>query len=175
VDVGLDHRRVEAHPSPLHRFFGAGDIYDAVMDLRDRRWPESQAPPAHRLGIGHLTAADAGEVAIHQIGPHLPFQNLVAPIADMLQHQKAQNHLGRRAGTAVRRALRMPPRQGAVHRRHQMIVRQHPIGVPHPRFAEVGDLCGDQPVAKASLPAAMLDHAFVPSDLAAALSERSRS
>jgi hypothetical protein len=69
----------------------------------------------------------------------------------------------------------MPTRQGAVHRRHQMIVRQHPIGVPHPRFAEVGDLCGDQPVAKASLPAAMLDHAFVPSDLAAALSERSRS
>jgi hypothetical protein len=104
----VDHRRVEAHPSPLHRFFGAGDIYDAVWICAIAAGPRAKPHRPIVLASGTLPPSTRVKSRYTRLARHLPFQNLVAPVADMLQHQKAQNHLGRRAGTAVRRALRMP-------------------------------------------------------------------
>jgi len=69
------------------RIFGLGDPDNSLVNLFDGLRPESQAPAAHCLGIGHLRAADAGEVAVHQIGAHFAFQHTIAPIADVLEDQ----------------------------------------------------------------------------------------
>jgi len=81
---------------------------------------------AHGLGVGHLRPADPGEVAVHQIGAHLPFQYAVTPVAQVLEHQQTQHHLGRNTAPAAGAALRMPLGQGLGDRRHDFLVRQHP-------------------------------------------------
>ena len=63
----------------------------ASIDLR----AHGEAPAAHRLGVGDFAAADAREVAIHQVRPDFAFQGRIAPIAQVLQHEQPQHHLGR--------------------------------------------------------------------------------
>src|SRR5467141_2184369 len=57
-------------------------------------------------------------------------------------------------------ALPMPLGQGLVDRRHDLLVGQHPIGVLHPRFVQILDLLGNQPVTKAALCPPGLNHGF---------------
>ena len=52
----------------------------------------------------------------------------------------------------------MPPRQRFVHRSYDLFIRQHPVGVFHPTFAKIAHFFGDQPVAKAELRSAHLNH-----------------
>src|SRR6202040_1674979 len=66
VNVGLDHRGVDAHPPAFRHPIVARDLHDPFMDLFDHRRPHGDAPTAHGLGVGHLGAAHPGEVAIHQ-------------------------------------------------------------------------------------------------------------
>jgi len=160
MDVGLDHRCVDPHPPSLHHPFGLRDAHDPVMDLPDRCRSQRHAPPAHGLGIGHFAAADAGKIAIHQIGPHLPFQHLVAPVANVFEHQQPQHHFGRGPRPAAAAAVGAPLREGLVHRRHDLRIIEHAIGLSHPDFVQVRDLRGDQPVAKAALSAVRLNHAL---------------
>jgi hypothetical protein len=44
------------------------------MDLFDHIRPHRHSPSAHGLGVGHLLAADPGEIAVDEIGAHLAFQ-----------------------------------------------------------------------------------------------------
>ena len=62
--------------------------------------------------VGNFAAADACELAIHKIGAHFPGKLFIAPVANMLEQQKAENDLGRGAGTTARLALfaRLAPR-----------------------------------------------------------------
>jgi len=55
-------------------------------------------------------------------------------------------------------APRMALRQGLIDRRHQLFVRQHRIGMRHPRFAQIIDFRRDQAVTEAQLRAPHLNH-----------------
>jgi hypothetical protein len=122
----------------------------------------TSAPSAtpHGLGVRSLAGAHPGEVAVDQIGAHLAFEHAIAPVADVLEDQQAQHHLRRGALPASALALGMALAQGFVYGRHQRFVRQYPIGVRHPVFAQIADLCGDQAVAEAALRAPHLNHVF---------------
>ena len=114
MDIALDHRGVDTHLTPLHHLLRQRDLHDPVMDLLDDAWSERDAPAPHGLGIGHLAGADAGEVAIHQIGPDFPFQDRIAPIANVLQDQQAQHDFGWVAQTATPAAVGIAVRQRLV-------------------------------------------------------------
>ena len=129
------------------------------MNLLDHLGPHRQAPTAHGLCIGRLAGADPGEVAVHQIGAHLALEHLVAPVADVLEDQQPQHHLGRCASPAAAAALGMPSRQSLVHRRDNVLVREHRVGVLHPVFTKIAHFLGDQSVAEAELRPPHLNHA----------------
>ena len=136
---------------------------------------DRQAPAAHCLGIGHLRAADAREVAVHQIGAHFAFQHLIAPVADVLEDQQAQHHFGRSALSAAAATLGMPLRQSVVDGRHQLFVLKHLVGVDHPILAQITHLLGDQSVAEAELRAPHFNHGSSSGVFDAALSGRNSS
>ena len=133
--------------------------HQPLVDLLDHLGPDRQAPAAHRLCIGRLAGADPREVAVHQIGAHLALEHLVAPVADVLEDQQPQYHLGRRTSPAAATALGMPFRQSLVHGRDDVLVREHRVGVLHPIFTKIADLLGDQSVAEAELRPPHLNHA----------------
>ena len=113
---------------------------------------------AHGLGVGHLRPADPGEVAVHQIGAYLALEHAIAPVADVLEDQQAQHHLRRRTQSAAAAALGMALAEGLVHGRYHLLICQHLIGVPHPVFAQIAHLFGDQAVAEAALCTPHLNH-----------------
>jgi hypothetical protein len=76
VDIGFGYGRVHSHATPFDHLFGMGNLNDSLMDLLNHLRPERSTPATHGLGVGHLRRADAGEVAIHQIGAHLALQAL---------------------------------------------------------------------------------------------------
>ena len=128
------------------------------VNLFDHVSPQRHAPAPHRLGVGRLRAAHAGEVAVHQIGAHLALEHAIAPVADVLEDQQAQHHLRRRTQSAAAAALGMALAEGLVHGRYHLLIRQHLIGVPHPVFAQIAHLFGDQAVAEAALCTPHLNH-----------------
>ena len=144
------------------------------MDLLDHVRPDGHAPFAHGLGVGHLGKADAGELAVDEIGAYLPLEHGVAPVARVLEHEQAHDHLGREAAPAARAAQAMALGQCLVGRRHDRLVCQHLVGVDHPVLVETVDLVGDQLVAESKLRAPRVDHVLFPARLAGASSRRSR-
>jgi hypothetical protein len=159
VNVGFHDRRIHAHPPPRDHAFSESNFYDPLMNLLEHLRPERRAPAAHRLGIGHLASAHAGKVPVHQIGPHLPFKRLVAPVADMLEDQQPQHRLGRCATATAAAALGMSLPHGLIHNRDNLFVRQHLIGMRHPAFAKIVHFLRDQPVAETQLLSPHLNHA----------------
>jgi hypothetical protein len=90
VDIGLDHRRVHAHPPSCGHAIVLGYSDHALMNLLEHLRPERHTPPAHGLGIRRLATAHTGEVPVHKIGPHLAFQRLIAPVANVLEDQQPE-------------------------------------------------------------------------------------
>lgn len=158
MDVGLHHRRIHTHSASLRHPLLLRDLHDPVVDLSDCLPIHSQAPAPHRLGVRHLAAAHTGEVAIHQIGAHFTFQHVIAPVANMLEDQQPQHHLGRRAQPTTTAALGMSSRQRLVHRTDDLFIRQNPVSMGHPTFAKIAHFPGDQAVAEAQLRSAHLNH-----------------
>jgi hypothetical protein len=143
--------------------------------LFDRLRPDRQSPTADRLGVGHLAAADAGEVAVDQVGAHFALERRVAPVAHMLENEQAQDHVGRRAQAAAAAAVRMSPSQRSVDQTDDGLIVEQPIGVVHPALAQVLHFVGDQPVAEAALRPPYLDHGCFLRGRAAVWSGRSSS
>jgi hypothetical protein len=56
-------------------------------------------------------------------------------------------------------------RQGLVHRRNDVFIRQHLIGVFHPVFAKIAHFLDNQAVAEAELCSSHLNHAASPASL----------
>ena len=158
MDVGLHHGGIHAHSTPVRYSLVLRYFHHSFVNLLDHLRPERHAPAADGFGVGHLGAAHPAEVAVHQVGTHFALQHLIAPIADVLEDQQAQNHLRRGALPATAAALGTPLRQSLVHRRHQQFIRQNLIGVLHPIFAKIVHLGGDQSVAEAQLRAPHLNH-----------------
>jgi hypothetical protein len=56
----------------------------------------------------------------------------------------------------------MALRQRFIYRRHDLLIRQHPVGVRHPVFAKIAHFLKDQTVSEAELCPAHLNHAVPP-------------
>src|SRR5262249_58790786 len=77
------------------------NAHNPIVDLLDHLRSDSHTPSAHGLGVGHLGQADASELAVDQIGPHLPLEYGVAPVARVLENEQAHDHVcGKAAPTA---------------------------------------------------------------------------
>jgi hypothetical protein len=76
----------------------------------------------------------------------------------VLEDQQAQHDFGRSSQPASAAALGMPLCQRFVHCRHDVLVRQHLISMPHPVFAQIAHLLGDQSVTEAELYSPHLNH-----------------
>src|SRR5271166_171138 len=159
MDIALNHRGVDTHLAPLHHLPGLGDLYDPVVYLLDHSRSERNPPASHGLGIGHLASANAGEVAVHQVGADFTLQNYVTPIAHVLEDQQAQNYLGGKTRPAVTATVGVAVRQGLVNCRDDHIILQHHIDVAHPGLLQILDLLSNQPVTEAALQASRLNHA----------------
>ncbi len=159
MDVGLHHRGIDTHLASLDHTLFLGDGHHSLVNLRDHLRSQRHAPAAHCLGIGHLAAAHAGKVAVHQVGPHLAFQLLVTPVADMFEGQQPQHHVGRRAASAAATAVGMALPQCVVDDRDNLLIGQHFVGVFHPVFAKIAHFLRDQPIPETELPSPHLNHA----------------
>jgi hypothetical protein len=137
--------------------------------------PTADPQTADRLGVRHLAAADAGEVAVDQIGAHFALEHLVAPVAHVFENEQAQDHVGRRAETAAAAAFRMSPPQRLVNQTDDGFIVEQPIGVVHPLLAQILHFVCDQPVAETALQPPPLDHGRFLRDGAAVSSGRSSS
>ena len=175
MDIGLHHCGVDAHPPAGRNPFRLRHLHEPFVHLLDGLRPDRQSPTADRLGVRHLAAADAGEVAVDQVGAHFALENLVAPVAHVLENEQAQHHLGRRAQPTATAALRMSPPQRFVNRRDDGFIVEQPIGVVHPSLAQVLHFVGDQSVAEAALGPPHLNHRRFLRDPATASSGRSSS
>src|SRR5262249_32831896 len=158
VNVGLDHGSVDAHLCPLAQALLPGNAHDSVVDLFDHLRPYRHAPFAHGLGIGHLGHPDVRELAVDEIGAHLPLEHGVAPVARVLENEQTNDHFGAKAAPTARAAQAMAFGQRFVRGHHNSLVRQHLVGVDHPRLVEAVDLFGDQLVTKRELRAPRVDH-----------------
>lgn len=103
------HCGVDSHAPALHDTARAGDGHHSPMqplhDCRAQRKPD----PAERLRIGHLAGAYGRELPVDQVGAHLALERAVAPVAHVLEHEKPQHPVGRRAAAPARAAVRAAP------------------------------------------------------------------
>jgi len=151
-------RGVHAHAPPRNHPAVPRYFHHPVLNLRNDLRPQCQAPAAHSLGVGRLAGADAGERPVHEIGAHLALQHLIAPVANVLQNQQPQHHLGRRADPTTTAALGTPLGQRFVHRYGDVLVLQDLIDILHPDFPQILYLCGDQTIAEVPLRPSHLNH-----------------
>jgi hypothetical protein len=90
MDVAFYDRRV--HPQllpPRHSSLLRQFHHPSVQFLNNFR-PDQLSQPGQGLGVWHFFIPDSGKCPIHQIGPHLSFQHVIAPVPDVLQQQQAQ-------------------------------------------------------------------------------------
>ena len=106
MNVGLHHRGVHAHAAAGHDAMALCQGDDPGMNLFNHLRSQSLSQPPQSLGVGHLRGADVGELAVHQIAPHLPFQVGKTPIPDMLEQQHPQHDLGGCTPSPPRAAVR---------------------------------------------------------------------
>src|SRR3974377_1922952 len=83
-------------------------FFMTLVDLLDHLRPDGHAPSAHGLGIGHFGEADAGELAVDQVGAHFPLEHGVAPVARVFENEQAHDHFGGVPATAASAAQAMP-------------------------------------------------------------------
>src|SRR6202011_1130580 len=80
MNVGFHYRRIHPqlpsprHPSLLRQFHPP--LMQLLYDFRSDQLPQ----PCQGLSVRHFFISDPGKGAIHQIGPHLSFQHVIAPV-----------------------------------------------------------------------------------------------
>src|SRR6185312_3270465 len=87
MDIRLHHRRIDTHSTTGSHAFLLGYLHQPRVNLLEHLGSDRDAPAPDCLGVRHLGAAHAGEVAVHQIGADLALEHFIAPVADMLQDQ----------------------------------------------------------------------------------------
>jgi hypothetical protein len=76
----------------------------------------------------------------------------------MFQQQEPHHYFRWCAAASAGAALRPTFRQSLIHRRHQLLVLQHLVGVFHPLFSQIAYLFGDQAFAEVELLSPRLNH-----------------
>jgi len=87
MDIRFHHRGVQAQLASFHHLVFLGDLHHSLMNLFDPLRSQRQSPATHGLGVRRFGGSHACEIAIYQVGPDFALQNLVAPVANVLQQQ----------------------------------------------------------------------------------------
>jgi len=98
LEAGLHHGGVHAHSAPRRQPVDLSQLHKPLVNLLDHFGPHRHAPTSHRLCIRHLAGADAGEVAVHQIGAHLALEHFVVRLTST-DAPSAANYLNERRKT----------------------------------------------------------------------------
>src|SRR5215467_2611329 len=122
------------------------DAHGSVVDPLDHLRSDSHTPSAHGLSVGHPGQANAGELAVDDLGAHLPLKYRVAPVARMLENEQADDDFGGKAAPTACAAQGTTLGESLIGGHHDRIICQHRISVNHPVLVEAVDLLGDQPV-----------------------------
>jgi hypothetical protein len=133
----LDHGRVDPHPTPTADLLLFRDRDDAVEHLPQGVSLEELPETDHRLGVRHIAHADAAEIAIRQAAAHFPFERLVAPVLQVLEHEHAQSDLRWRARSTLPMTLWMALREHLEHTIHQLGVVQSVIDTSKARLQKL--------------------------------------
>ncbi len=142
MNVGFHHRCIHPqlpaprHPSLLRQF------HHPPVQLLDDFRPDQLPQSCQGLGVRHFFIPDPSKGAIHQIGPYLSFQHVIAPVPDVLQQQQAQQYFRGRLHPATATALRMAFPLSFVHRIQKLLIFQQLVHQPHPRFPQPLDILG---------------------------------
>jgi hypothetical protein len=106
---------------------------------------------SHRSVIWNLLAADPRELAIDQIGTHLPRQRFVTPIAHVLQQQHTKHDFGWRCLAAARLALLAALGQLFLDDEQQGVIFQGLIRVAHPSLPKILHRLVEEAIGKVPL------------------------
>ena len=145
-----------------------------VFDLWANRWRQREAtgnmiivrfsddrvPRTHLRKEVRCCARDGGRSSGAGRQGQAPNHRKLRRFTDMLENQQAQDHFGWRPAPTATAALGMSLAQGLINGCDDGLVVQDPVGILHPIFAKIIHLFGDQPVAKAALCPAHLNHGF---------------
>ncbi len=156
LDDGCVYAEFAARDGPLFDCH----LHDACMQLFDDTRTQLARQTAHRFVIGHF-AANAGGLAIHQIGPHLARQIRKAPVAKMLQQQRSREDFRGGGGTAARLPFLAALGQFPLNNQQQRLVLQCLVGMAHPGLLQITHRFGDEPVGETLLQAARGNHMVI--------------
>lgn len=155
VDVGLDHRRVDAEPPPPDDAPLVGDRHQARQQLLERRPVEDLGEPDQSLRVGDAFALDATEGPVDEVGPDLALALVKASVPKVLQHEHDHGRRGARPAAAP--TLRVAVGQSLDHLIEQSVIIKDLIDPPQfgvPQLVAVGE----QDLNHAALPKCALNH-----------------
>jgi hypothetical protein len=128
------------------------------VDLLDHPRPKRHPQFAQGLRIWDLARTHPGEVAVHDIGPHLALEDGETPVAHVLEQQQSQHHLRGCALAPAREAVRPAARQHLVDQLHELGVAKQFVDLTHPVFPQSVGLFSDPVIGGAERATVPLDH-----------------
>jgi hypothetical protein len=132
MDRRLDDGGVHAHLLALGHPGRCRDGHQSVQQLAQRGSVDDLSPTNHGLRGRDLACIDPAEAPVYEASGHLPFQLGVAPVAQVLESQHPQHHLGRRARAASPGALPPPLAHHRHHRLDDLLVLERLVDFPEP-------------------------------------------
>jgi hypothetical protein len=137
VDVGLDHRGVDAQPPAADDAPLTAQGHEPSQHVLEHGVIEQLRQAHQRLGVGHPFAIDPTEGSIHQAAPHLALALGKAPVAQMLQDEEAQDHRGRGAQSPAPPTVRVARPERGRHTIDQGLVVEDRVDAPKGRIPEL--------------------------------------
>ena len=96
--------------------------HDASVELLDDLGAEGQGELTECLGVGNFRGPHPGELPIDEVRTYLALEHGVAPVAQVLEQQQPQDHLGRGGRAPPGATVRPTPREGLVDDLHELPV-----------------------------------------------------
>src|SRR4029450_3937176 len=111
--------------------------------------------------LSWIASITSGKLAVDQVGAHFSLEYGVAPVANVLQNERAHDHFGGEAPPTARTAQETAFGERRVRGRYDLLVREHLVDVDHhPLFVETINFVSDQFVAEVELCAPRINHAL---------------
>ena len=136
VDRRLDDGGVHPHLLAPGHPGRRRDGHQAVQQLAQCRAVHDLTQSDHSLGVRDLARVDPAETPVHEAPGHLPLQLVVAPVAQVLERQHPQYHLGGRPRATSYRALPPPPAHHHHHGLDDVLILERLVDLPEPCLHE---------------------------------------
>jgi len=103
-----------------------------VQQLAQRGSVQDLSQSDHGLGVRNFARVDPAEAPVDEASGHLPLQLVIAPVAQVLERQHPQHHLGGRTRAASPRALPPPSTHHRHHPFDDLFVLERLVDFPKP-------------------------------------------